>query len=78
MIWHEPTETPKPDTEVLAEVDGWKYAKYAVLKYVYDDWWQHIPANNETLRSDGWCGIEGITIKRWAYVEEEQLSTTHE
>ena len=72
MTWHYLPEIPKPDTEVLAEVEGFKYAMYAVLKF--DDcyyWVQHLPPMGNAFPEGGWCGIGRLTVKRWAYIEEE-------
>ena len=72
MTWHELPELPEPDVEVLAEVEGFKCAKYVVLKQDGHYWWQHIPAINKPPMTDGWVGLGEITtIKRWAYIEEE-------
>ena len=79
MIWHYLPEIPKPDTEVLAEIEdeeqeelgeqflvGWPF-KYVVLKYDYDfeEWRLADHILQRTL-----CCFS-LLVKRWAYIEEE-------
>lgn len=72
MTWHLLTELPKPDTEVLVEVEGFTYATYAILMYDgYGNWLQHLPPMGNALPEGGWCGTAGLTVKRWAYIEED-------
>lgn len=76
MEWHRATETPKPDTEVLAEVKGFKHNRFIVLKWSEKSWWQHIPRMNDIMPSDGWVGTQGLFVIRWAYIDEKDLALT--
>lgn len=71
MKWHSSTETPRPDTEVLAEVKGFEHNKFIVLRWTKEGWWQHTPRLNDIMPSDGWIGTQGLFIIRWAYIKEE-------
>ena len=59
MTWHELPELPKPDTEVLAEVEGFISTRYMVVFYdSIEGWKQSLP-------------VRYVDVKRWAYIEEE-------
>lgn len=70
LEWHRSTETPKPDTEVLAEIKGFEHNRFAVLRWTKEGWWQHIPRMNDIMPSDGWIGTQGLFVIRWAYIED--------
>lgn len=62
-------EKPEPDTEVLAEVEGFDYAKYTIVKWDGKYWLQHLPRLLKEMPFDGWFGFSGnITVKRWRYI----------
>lgn len=71
MNWHKPTELPTPDTEVLAEVSGFTFAKFTVLRHDEFGWWQHMPKLGEFMCADGWVGTQGLEVIRWAYIEKD-------
>lgn len=72
MKWHNALEMPKPDVEVLADVAGFAFAKYVVLKWDKDGfWWQHIPRLADAMTFDAWIACPELLVIRWAYIEEE-------
>lgn len=76
MKWHRATETPRPNTEVLAEVKGFNHNRFIVLQWTKEGWWQHIPRMNDIMPSDGWIGTQGLFVIRWAYIAENDLALT--
>lgn len=71
MTWHNSEEIPTPDTEVLAEVNGFRHNKFVVLMWTKECWWQHIPKIFNMMPTDGWISAQGLSIVRWAYIEDE-------
>ena len=75
MIWHELPELPKPDTEVLAELSGdWNQytgCKYAIVRLHLGTW--NIFCPNGRPQGDRWLTMNVLSIKRWAYIEEEEI-----
>ena len=82
MIWHELPELPKPDTEVLAEVEGLSRAPYVIAEVDKDSrwWYHHIPMNYHHIHMnfikhkvdyDCFFQVMGLSVKRWAYIEKE-------
>ena len=44
LKWHDAeTEKPEPDTEILAEVEGYKTVRYVVVKWDGKYWTHHLP-----------------------------------
>lgn len=70
-LWHKGDETPKPNTQVLAKVRGFKFATFKVLKYDDGYWWQHIPKVIDGMAQDGWVGIDNEILK-WKYIDERE------
>lgn len=71
MKWHNATEIPSPDIEVIAEVEGFKYARFCVLRHTEEGWWQHIPKVFDRMPCDGWVGTGNVRVIRWRYIEED-------
>lgn len=71
LKWHDAErEKPKPDAEVLAEVDGYQFAKYTVVKWDGEYWLNHLPKIVKEMPTDGWFGFsKNITVKRWRNIE---------
>ena len=70
-MWNDHNVIPLSGKEVLAEVKGFKFAKYVVLRYDFEHgWWQHIPKLGTAMDADGWIGISGLTVVRWQYIDE--------
>lgn len=67
-IWYKDPLKPPRDTEVIAEVKGFKHSKYIIAKYDGEFWWQHIPKVFDAMEADGWIGIEPLKIVRWKYI----------
>ena len=65
MIWHELPELPKPDTEVLAEVEA-HYARFIILKHDGVSWWYYTPHS-----ADFRYRKRQKDVKRWAYIKED-------
>ena len=68
MTWHELPELPKPDTEVLAEVDFTR-SYLMVLEYNDGQLWRCRVPHFDGLFT--WSYVLSKHVKRWAYIEEE-------
>ena len=65
MTWHYLPELPKPNIEVLAEVQGLDF-RYTVVKTTGDeDWWFEYDYEQRAW----WANP--LIVKRWTYIEEE-------
>ena len=82
MTWHYLPELPKPNIEVLAEVQGKLISKYFIGMYSdgpeYEMmWYFHSLEFHTNDIEDVWVcnntepNQELYTIKRWAYIEDE-------
>lgn len=67
--WHNGSELPRKDTEVLAKVKGFKFTSFKVLKHDGEFWWQHVPKLNDYMDADGWVGIKNEILK-WKYIDD--------
>lgn len=59
MKWHRSTETPRPDTEVLAEVKGFEHNKFIVLRWTKEGWW---PKKDLALTPEDVQTIDNIIV----------------
>ena len=81
MTWHYLPELPKPNVDVLIELNkdaGFQFSNYAVAWNMgnYDGrqqycWYIHQPFQDERFNNDSYRELYKGYIERWAYIEDE-------